>query len=166
MLAPGEMLSELETEIKEILHKYKPALRYIGVDFSREDVQEALLCAYDDLEAVLQRVIEYWYQLQQQNRALEYPSACLIQALQENWTPKSWKAQYLDNPNFKSPWAIWWEEAGAIWGETVRNELIADVNETEGGYQYILFTNGATLPLKLAQVWGWKRVLEYANRQV
>ncbi len=36
------MFDELDEITKEIYRRYKPALKYIGVDFSREDVQEAI----------------------------------------------------------------------------------------------------------------------------
>ncbi|WP_013320399.1 hypothetical protein [Gloeothece verrucosa] len=154
---------ELDPPIQEILHCYKPALTYIGVDFSREDVQEAIEYAYDDLEARLQSVIEYWYFLQHKNQQLNYPSACLITALSEGWTPKNWQQEYLDNPNFKSPCLLWWEKAAEVWGQDKRNELVADVSETDDGYEYILFRSGKTLSLKIAQIWGWERVLDYGQ---
>lgn len=157
------MINELEPEIREILHKYKPALRYIGVDFCREDVQEALFSTYQGLEAALQSVIEYWYSLQAHQQKLNYPSACLIASLHEGWTPKNWQDDYLQNPLFQSAYLIWWQEAGKVWGESLRNQLIADVGESEQNYEYILFTNGMSLPLTLAQTWGWERVFNYAT---
>lgn len=160
------MIDELDTEIKEILNQYKDALRYIGVDFAREDVQEALLSSYEGLESALQSVIAYWYQLQKKNQTLEYPSACLIAALSEGWQPVQWKPEYLDNPNFKSSCIIWWEKAAEVWGESIRNQLVADVIETDQGYEYILFTSGLILPLNLAQIWGWEKVLDYANSKM
>lgn len=153
----------LDEDVREILHKYKAALTYIGVDFSREDVQEALENAYEGIEAVFQRVIEYWYFLQEQNRPF-YANACLLKALQDGWTPHHWTDDYLKNPDFKSPCLVWWEKAAQVWGEQIRNQLVADVSETDGGYEYILFNSGKTLPLQIAQVWGWERVLNYAQQ--
>ncbi|MEC4814984.1 MAG: hypothetical protein SAK29_17140, partial [Scytonema sp. PMC 1069.18] len=51
-----------ELEIKdEIFDKYKYALAYIGVDFNREDVQEALLNSVEGFEDALRATIAYWY---------------------------------------------------------------------------------------------------------
>lgn len=160
------MLGELDEAVQEILRKYKPALSYIGVDFSREDVQKSLLYAYDGIEAVFQSVIEYWYFLQSKSQPLEHPSACLITALSEGWTPNHWKEQYLDNPNFQSPCLLWWEKSALIWGENLRNELVADVTETDNGYEYILFRSGKTLSLRIAQIWGWERLLDYGQGKI
>jgi hypothetical protein len=111
-------------------------------------------------------VIAYWYQLQKEKKSLQYPSACLIAALSERWQPVQWKSEYLHHPDFKSSCVIWWEKAAEVWGESIRNQLIADVIETDEGYEYILFTSGVTLPLRLAQIWGWNRVLNYAQQTI
>ncbi len=158
------MLSELDEVVKVIFRKYKPALSYIGVDFGREDVQQALLEGYDGIEGAFQAVIEYWYLLQRQQRLLEYPSACLITAITEQWQPLNWQEEYLDNPKFKTACELWWEKAAQVWGEQARNQLVADVTERDDGYEYILFRCGKTLPLTTAQVWGWERVLEFSGQ--
>ncbi|ACK72328.1 conserved hypothetical protein [Gloeothece citriformis PCC 7424] len=160
------MLSQLDEVVREILRKYKVVLTYIGVDFEREDVQEALSNAFDGVEAVFQSVIEYWYFLQRDHKSLDYPSACLVKALREGWTPKNWRDDYLNHPNFKSPCLLWWDKAAEVWGKDLRNELVADVTETEDGYQYILFRSGKTLSLKIAQIWGWERVLDYGQGEM
>lgn len=115
------------------------------------------------LEASCQAVIAYWVWLKKNKRELEYPNAALIDALREQWPPIHWRDDYLDNPNFKGPGRRWWEEAAIAWGADLCNELIADVCETEGGYEYILFRSEKTLPLRTAKAWGWQRVLEYAS---
>ncbi len=158
------MLNELEEIEKEIYRKYKPALKYIGVDFSREDVQEAILYCYSGMESAFQAVIAYWKYKQQQKEKI-YSSAALIEALKEHWQPFHWQDEYLDDPRFKSPCLIWWEEAGEIWGADTRNQLIADVNETDSGEEYILLKTGEKIPLRIAQMRGWDWVLEYARSQ-
>jgi hypothetical protein len=151
-----------ELEIKEeIFQNYKYALAYIGIDFYREDVQEAILNCNDGFEDIIRAVIAYWYWLQSRNEKLEYPSACLIQAIQELWKPKNWQDEYLDNPQFKNPCLIFWERAGLMWGEELRNQLISDVNEDENGNEYILFTSGKKLSFSIALDWDWEKIKEY-----
>ncbi len=49
----ASLFDEFEIEIKEeIFSKYKYALAYIGVDFMREDVQEALLNCIEGFIAI------------------------------------------------------------------------------------------------------------------
>ncbi|MGK7873673.1 MAG: hypothetical protein AB4426_10300 [Xenococcaceae cyanobacterium] len=155
---------EIDSITREIFQKYKYALVYIGVDFSREDVQLAIAdCSYG-MEEAFQATISYWLWKKKNNQEFEYPSAFLIAALNDQWKPFHWTDEYLDNPNFKSPCQRWWEEAAVAWGTDVRNELVADVAETDSGYEYVLFRSGKTLSLRIAKVWGWQRVLEYARR--
>ena len=158
-------VSEVEVDeiTIEIFDKYKYALDYIGVNFSRADVQLAIMNCVFGMEAALQATITYWYYLQNNNQKLEYPSAFLIEALSNNWQPKNWKEEYLDNPNFKSPCLRWWDEAANVWGRDVRNSLIADVSEDEYGHERILFRSGEKLSLRIAKRWGWQKVLEYAE---
>lgn len=159
------MFDELDTITKEIYRKYKPALKYIGVDFSREDVQDAINYCYFGMEEAFQAVISYWIWQQQNNEKIDYPSALLIEALNEHWKPYNWKDEYLNDSRFKSLCLIWWEEAGKIWGADLRNQLIADVNETHTGEEYILLTTGEKISLNIAQLRGWDWVLNYAQEQ-
>lgn len=156
-------LSEIDDfevdEIKlEIFRKYKYALEYIGVDFSREDVQEAIVGCNYGMESAFQATIVYW-----KTGKMQFPSAFIISALNENWSSNYWKEELLNDSNFKSPCTLWWEEAEVALGRDVRNSLIADVAENDQGYEYVLFTNGKTISLKLAKAWGWQRILEYAQ---
>ena len=159
------MLDELGEIEREIYRKYKPALRYIGVDLTREDVQEAILSCYCGMESAFQAVIVYWQYKQQQQEPI-YPNAALVEALKEHWQPFHWQDKYLDDPRFKSPCLIWWEEAAKIWGIELRNQLIADVNETDAGVEHILFKNGAKISLRIANLRGWDWLLEYARSQL
>jgi hypothetical protein len=158
------MFSQLDEIEKEIFRKYKPALLYLGIDFNRDDVQYAIIDCSSGLEPALQTTIGYCLYLLEQDQ-LQYPNAVLIQALSELWTPKphQWDDKWLDDPRFKSPCQLWWEEAREKWGYDVRNSLVADVKENDNGYQYILFTNGKTLSLHKAELLGWDRVLEFAK---
>ncbi len=148
---------------QEIFNKYKYALAYIGVNFERSDVQSAIINCFFGMEDAFQATISYWYYVQNNNQKLEYPSAFLIEALNNNWKPKNWREEYLNNPNFKSPCLRWWDEAAQRWGTDVRNSLIADVGEDTYGHERILFRSGEKLSLRVAKVWGWERVLQYAR---
>lgn len=154
---------EIDEITQEIFHLYKYALAYVGVDFDREDVQEAVFNFTYGMEEAFQATISYWVWKKKNNQEFEYPSAFLIDALSEQWKPYGWKDEYLENPNFKSPGQRWWEEAAAVWGASMRNALVADVTENNAGYEYILFFSGKTLSLRTAKVWGWEKVLEYAR---
>jgi hypothetical protein len=159
------MFDELDEITKEIIKKYKPALTSIGVDFSQEKVQEAIIDCIVELESAFQTIITYWLWKKQNQEKFEHPNAFLIKAIQENWTPFVWEDEYLNNPHFKSTCQLWWEEAGKIWSQDVRNKLVADVTENDLGEAYILFVSGRTMPLRLAKLWGWERVLHYANSE-
>ena len=158
------MFNQLGQIEQEIYRKYKPALKYIGVDFSREDIQEAILYCSWGLESAFQAVIVYWKYKKQQQEII-YPNAALIEALKEHWQPFDWQDKYLDDSRFKSPCLIWWEKAGDIWGADLRNQLIADVNETDLEGEYILLKTGEKLSLKIANMRGWDWVLNYARSQ-
>ncbi|MBR8829254.1 MAG: hypothetical protein DSM107014_15375 [Gomphosphaeria aponina SAG 52.96 = DSM 107014] len=160
------MLSELDEATKDILRKYKPALSYIGVDFFREDVLDAILNCPAGIEAAFQSTITYWRWKKQQHEKFEYPSAFLVSALHNFWQPYDWEDEYLNDSNFKSAGQVWYSKAAEIWGKEVRDYLVADVAETNDGEEYILFMSGGKLSLKIAQVWGWERVLDYAKSSV
>ncbi|MDJ0691691.1 MAG: hypothetical protein QNJ41_24710 [Xenococcaceae cyanobacterium MO_188.B32] len=159
------MLNELDEITKEIYRQYKPALKYIGIDFSQEEVQEAIINCYFGLEEAFQAVIVYW-KYKKQNQEQFYPNAALIEALNEHWKPFDWHDKYLEDSRFKSPCLLWWEEAGNIWGREIRNQLIADVNETNWGDEYILLQNGEKISLKIAKLKGWDWVKNYAQSQM
>lgn len=159
------MFEEFDEITKEIYRKYKPALKYIGVDFAREDVREAIgYCSYG-MESAFQSIIEYWLSLHNKNKKIDYPSALLIAALDNHWSPYNWQNKYLNDPKFKSNCLKWWEEAGKIWGDDTRNQLIADVGENNSGEEYILLTTGEKISLKIAQIRGWDWLLNYAQAQ-
>lgn len=159
------MFNELDTVTKEIYCKYKPALKYIGVDFSREDVQEAINYCYVGIESAFQAVISYWIWQQQSNKKIDYPNALFIEALSDRWKPYNWKDEYLNDSRFKSSCLIWWEEAGKRWGTDLRNKLIADVNETDTGEEYILLTSGEKMSLNITKIRGWDWALNYAQEK-
>ena len=159
------MFNQLDEITQDIYRKYRPALKAIGVDLAREDVREAIINCYFDLESAFQRVIEYWYGLQKNNKKIDYPSALLIKALNNNWKPLNWRDKYLNDERLKSPCLVWWEEVGKIWGIDTRNQLIADVNETDSGEEYILLTTGEKISLRIARLKGFKWVLQYALEQ-
>lgn len=159
------MLNQLDEITQDIYHKYRSALKAIGVDLTREDVQEAIINCDFALESAFQSVIEYWLNLQKTNKTIDYPSALLIQAINNHWIPHNWNEQYLSNSCLQSPCVVWWEEAGKIWGQDLRNQLIADVNETDAGEEYILLSTEEKISLRVAKLKGWDWVLQYAQLQ-
>ena len=159
------MLNQLDEITREIYQKYKPALKYTGVDFARSEVQSAILNCYFGMEEAFQAVIVYW-RYKRQNQEQFYANAALIEALNEHWQPFNWQDEYLDESQFKSSYLLWWEEAEKVWGQEIRNQLIADVNETSWGDEYILLKNGAKISLKIAKLKGWDWVKSYAQSQI
>ncbi|MEC4886794.1 MAG: hypothetical protein SAL70_36615 [Scytonema sp. PMC 1070.18] len=152
-----------ELEIKdEIFDKYKYALAYIGVDFNREDVQEALLNSVEGFEDALRATIAYWYWLEAKSETLDNPSLCLIKALCNHWDSRHWQDWYLDNPNFRNPGEIFWEQAGKALGFDLRNQIIADINSDNNGIESVMFRNGKALSLAAAKRLGWERLKEIA----
>ncbi len=153
----------LELEAKdEVFSKYKYALAYIGVDFTQEDIQEALLNCIAGFEDALRATIAYWYWLQANSETLENPNSCLIMALNNRWSSRYWKDEYLNHPNLKNPCELFWEESLKAWGRDTRNEIISDVNSDETGFEYVLFCNGKTISLSTAKRLGWEKLKEYA----
>ena len=150
---------EIDEVTLDIFDKYKYALAYIGVDFDREDVQDAVIDCSQGMEEAFQATIVYWQWKSKQKEDF-YPSAALIDALNKSWKPKYWQEEYLNNPNFKSPYTLWWEQVGEKWGNDVRNQLIADVHDTG----HIEFMSGDKLRFSVAEAWGWERVLNYARQ--
>lgn len=150
--------------VKEIFLKYKQGLSYIGVDFSREEIREAISLCACDLEAKFQAVIEYWYRLKAKGEQLEHPTACLLAALHEEWKPYNWQNSYLDNPKFKSQGQLWWEECAEVWGKDIRDRLVADVKDYLWSDACIFFTNESTMSLLQAKKIGWEQTLDYARQ--
>ncbi|MBW4577836.1 MAG: hypothetical protein KME08_21615 [Aphanothece sp. CMT-3BRIN-NPC111] len=152
------MIMNLEEGQREIFKIYKYALIHIGVDFTREDVQEALELSVEGIENACRATIDYW-----RTGKMQYPSAFFIKALYEKWQPYQWDSTWMNDPNFISPGQKWWKDAEGGIGKDLRNALVVDVIEPEQGAGYIVFANGRTLTIKLAQAWGWQKVLEYAQ---
>ncbi|HLP87383.1 MAG TPA: hypothetical protein VK184_02110 [Nostocaceae cyanobacterium] len=158
----ADLFDPEELEAKEgIFSKYKYALAYIGVDFSQEDVQEALLNCFDGFENAIRATIVYWYWLEKNSKPF-YPNPCIIQAMKERWSPPYWQDSYLENPNFQSPCHVFWEEARKVWGFDLRNQLIADINSDERGFEYVMLRNGKTISLSGAKRLGWEKLQELA----
>jgi len=156
----SDLYDSSEIEIKEeIFSQYKYALIYIGVDLSKEDVQDALLNCNEGFEDAIRATIAYWYWLTENSQPF-YANATLLQAIAQRWDSRYWKDEYLENPNFKSPTQIFWEQAARAWGTDERNQIIADVTE-----DYILLCTGTRLSFAVATRWGWERLREYARAQ-
>lgn len=147
----------------EIFKKYERALVTIGVNFSLEQVQEALEACTYGLEDAFRSTIDYALWLQKNEKQV-YPNAILIRALQEQWKPMAWNDEYLELPNLESPGQRWWNAAASIWGYDVRNQLVADVFYDEGT-EFIKFTNGKEIKIETAWRWEWDRLLNYATDQ-
>ena len=157
------MLDKLDDIEREIYRKYKPALQYIGVDFGREDIQTAIINCYSGMESAFQAVISYWI-YKRQNKEKIYPNAALIEALNNHWQPFNWRDEYLNDSRFQSICGVCWSEIGEIWGEDVRNELIADIYEANNAEVYILLKTGEKISLTIAELRGWDWVLQYAQK--
>ncbi len=151
----------LEDFQREILNRYYYPLKYIGIEFGREDVQEALEMCYYGFESALQSCLSYWIWKQEQREIFEHPNAFLIKALNEQWEPYQWQYEWLDLPQFKSPGKRWWEAAIKQWGRDVCVQIIADFSDS-----HITFANGKKLPLNLIYEWGWQRTLAYSLEQL
>lgn len=97
-LQGSEIVSnQLLTDKQMIFDKYKHGLRFIGVDFNDELVQQALLFNHYGFEEALRATIAYWYWLMEKQQPF-YANPCLIKALEESWKAAYWKDEYLDNP--------------------------------------------------------------------
>jgi hypothetical protein len=145
----------------EVFKKYERALVAIGIDFSRDDVQDSLEGYTYGLEDALRRTIEYVLWLNNYEREV-FPNAILVQALKSQWKPKKWDEKYLELPALQSIGQKWWNGAAKIWGEGLRNQLVADVFY-DHGKELIKFTNGKEMLVETAWHWGWERVLSYAT---
>jgi len=141
--------------IKEIILKYKKALSYIGVDFEDERVIEVIvsLSLAGGLEDSFQAVINYWYFLERKEQKIDYPSECLIAALNEFWKPSRWENKYLQNPLFKPQTLLWWEEMEKHLGRDFMSQSVADYGEDEGGFEYVLLTDGTRINFRLVKKW-------------
>lgn len=145
----------------EIFKKYERALVSLGVNFSLEEVQNALEgCTYG-LEDALRSTIDYVLWLQKHEKQY-FPNAILTSALREQWKPKAWRDEYLELPMLESPGQRWWNGAASQWGYDLRNQLVADVFYDQG-QEFIKFTNSKEITVETAWRWGWERVLEYVS---
>jgi hypothetical protein len=162
----SELLTSDELEIKqEIFDKYKYALLVIGVEFSDENIQEALMNCDSGFEDALRATIAYWYWLRNRGETF-YANSCLLSAIRHNWSSRYWRDEYLDNPDFKNPCELFWEDAAEYLGYDLRNQAIIDTKERDDGDIYILFCSGTTLRLTQAQRNGWNWLKQYAQQQI
>lgn len=159
------MFEELDDIERDIYRKYKSALKYIGVDFGREDVQIAIVNCHSGMESAFQAILSYWIYKRQKSEKI-YPNATLIEAVNNRWQPYDWHDEYLNDSRFKSLCTVCWEEMGEIWGEDLRNELIADVYEANNGEVYILLKSAEKISLTIAELRGWNWILNYARKTV
>ena len=157
--------SDLLQEKQVILDKYKYALRFIGVDFSNEVVQEALLFNHYGFEEALQATIAYWHWLSQQQQ-LFHGNATLIKALGERWSARYWKDEYLDKPEFRHPRDIFWDEAAQHLGRSLRNQAIVDIVEDDDEELHIVFCTGRSSPLINVKYKGWHWLKDNAQEQI
>lgn len=113
-------------EKSEIFRRYKKALVYIGVDFSRTEIIELIEDCNRDLEPKFQAIIAYWYWLQGQNQRITDPNQLLIEAFFNEWKPIGWKDEFLNNENFKTEAEKWWSQAKQV---DIVKEIVVDIQE-------------------------------------
>ncbi len=161
----SEFLTSDELEIKqEIFDRYKYALLAIGVDFSNESVQNALINCHYGFEEALQATIAYWYWLKERDEQF-HPNATLSVALRNNWSNKYWKDKYLNNPAFKNQRDLLWDELGEHLGYGMRNQTIANIID-DSNELCIEFYSGRVLTLSQVKRKGWNWFKEYVQEQV
>jgi hypothetical protein len=96
------MFWEKDSVEYEIFKKYDRASVSLGLNFSLEEVQNALEgCTYG-LEDAISCTIGYVLWLQKYEKQ-HFPNAILTSALREQWKPKAWRDQYLELLNLESP---------------------------------------------------------------
>jgi hypothetical protein len=162
----SELLTSEELESKqEIFDKYKYALLAIGVDFGDEVLQNALINCNYGFEDVLRATIGYWYWLQNRDEPF-YPNPCLRAAIGNSWDSRYWKDEYLNNPAFRNPRDLFWDEAAQYLGYDLRNRAILDVMERDDGDIYICFCSGRSLGFAQVKRSGWDWLKEYAQQQI
>ncbi len=145
----------------EIFKQYERTLIAIGINFSREDIQDALESCTSGLEDAFRATISYIIWLQEQEKEI-LPDAILLNALSNLWKPRYWHDDYLSLPQFQSQGQKWYDNAAKIWGYDVRNQLVSDVFLDEGK-EFIRFTNGKEMLVQIAWKRGWEEVCAFAN---
>ncbi|MEL6909644.1 MAG: hypothetical protein AAFO85_05485 [Cyanobacteria bacterium J06598_4] len=140
------------SEQANIFRKYKKALVYIGVDFSRPEIVALIEDCDRDLEPKLQAVVAYWYWLRKQNRQIIDPNQLIVEAFFEQWQPIGWQDEFLENKNFKTAGEKWWLEAKQV---DVIKDIVVDIQEDfwSGGKVYFRHPlDGSSFPLSLDRV--------------
>ncbi len=144
----------------EIFKQYERTLIAIGVNFSRDDIQDALEgCTYG-LEDAFRATISYAIWLRTQDKEV-LADAILLNALNNLWKPRYWHDDFLSLKQFQSQGQKWYENAAKIWGHDVRNQLVSDVFIDEGK-EFIRFANGKEMLVDTAWKRGWEEVRAYA----
>lgn len=145
----------------EVFKQYERTLIAIGVNFSREDVQDALEVSTYGLEDAFRATISYVIWLQQENKEV-LADAILLNALSNRWKPRYWSDDFLNLEQFKSQGQKWYESAAKVWGYDARNQLVSDVF-LDGGKEFIKFANGKEMLVDIAWKRGWEDVRAYAT---
>ncbi|NJL10908.1 MAG: hypothetical protein HC908_14090 [Calothrix sp. SM1_7_51] len=114
----------------------------------------------------MRATIAYWYYLRNREEPF-YPNACLLSAISNNWSGRYWKNEYRENPDFRNPRDLFWEEACKMLGYDLRNRAIIDVVERESDDEiYVIFCSGKSLRLSQINREGWNWLKEYCQQQV
>jgi hypothetical protein len=146
----------------EIFKQYERTLIAIGVNFSREDIQEALESCIG-LEDAFQATISYAIWLQEQDKEI-LPDAILLNAISNLWKPRYWHDDFLSLTQFQSQGQKWYENAAKIWGYDIRNQLVSDVF-LDKGKEFIRFRNGKEMLVEIAWKRGWEEVRTFATNE-
>lgn len=150
----------------EIMEKYAPVLKAIGVDCSRDEIQDAIEAYAYNLENSLRAAISYSLWLYQRQREV-IPNLILMRALREQWQPINWRDDYLNIQQIqiiksKKEGERWLNGATQIWGVDTKNRLVKDI-VFDGGKEFIRFRNGKELLVDTAWKLGWEKVFAYAK---
>ena len=81
---------ELDDDELELFAQYVGRLQGIGINLQDERLQDALSANPRNMEAAIQAVLEYSYDLQRKHQAFKdryHATNCLAKALQEGWKP-------------------------------------------------------------------------------
>lgn len=120
----------VEQGIVEIFNKYQWTLHQLGVQFQTETLL-AIIDHPQDLESAFIAFIAWILYRKQQGDQFNYPlDYLLVEAIEHQWKPTPFQQQFLAQHEadlFLNSQGYYWEQAGQILGEKLRDQLLADI---------------------------------------